>query len=231
MEIQGATNRFKAFDQTLDDPSEETTSLSFKLQFVDFVSQMAILRAVGSTVQVTVTDSTEGLVYDQTFSLIDDSEVIDAWTYSFNGFTQSDTLLIEDLPPYSNAEIEITIVSDVTASVGQIVVGRGDALAITLINSSSGIEDYSVKERDSFNRAIVKELPYSDTVDFVLKINQLRVGYVKRLLAKRRAKPTLYYMSGGAPYGLVAYGFYPGLNFTHSAPPMAEYTMEIEGLG
>lgn len=229
----GAANRLKAFDGFIQDAAVQLGGLHYELSFTSLVTEIAVLRASGLSVTVTMTDATEGEVYNQTFDLQDDSAIIDAWTYCFNDFVTIDTVLIEDLPPYSGSDITVTIgaESNETASVGQIVFGAGIGLATTKVGTSVGIESYSVKDRDDFNRSIVVARPYSDTVDFDLAISTTRVGYVKRQLALREALPTLYYMSGGAPYSAIAYGFFQNFDILHSTTVIADCVLEIEGLG
>jgi len=127
--------------------------------------------------------------------------------------------------------VSINAESGEAASVGQIVFGSGLALGSVKVGTSVGIESYSIKDRDDFNRSLVVARPYSDTVDFDLAVDTERVGYIKRQLALRDAMPTVFYMSGGAPYGAIAYGFFQNFDILHSTPVVADCVLEIEGLG
>lgn len=226
----GATNRLKAFDGFLQDAASLSGGIPYVLQYTDLVTDIAILRASGTTVDVVMTDETDGEVYNQTFSLLDDSAIVDWWEYFFAPIVATDTLLVEDMPPYAGAEIAITVNGD-TPSVGQIVAGTGLPLGSVKTGTSVGIESYSIKDRDDFNRSLVVARPYSDTVSFDLAIGTQQVGYVKRRLAVREALPTLYYMSDGGPYGAVAYGFFKDFDILHSTSVIADCVLEIEGLG
>lgn len=225
----GATNRFKAFDKFLQDPASLSGGIPYVLQYADLVTSLAILRATGTSVTVTMTDGTEGEVYSEVFPLVDDSAVVDWWQYFFAPIVEIDTVLVT-LPPYAGAEIALTFAGD-TVSVAQIVAGEGLALGSVKTGTSVGIESYSIKDRDAFNRSIVVARPYSDTVSFDLAIPTESVGYVKSRLAKRDAKETLFYMTDGGPYGAVAYGFYRDFDILHSTSSIADCVLEIEGLG
>jgi len=226
---QGATNRFKAFDGFLQDTASLSGGIPYVLEFADLVTDIAILRASGSSVNVTMTDDTDGEVYNEDFALIDDSTITDWWQYFFAPVEQIDTVLAV-LPPYAGAEIAITFTGGET-SVAQIVAGTGLALGSVKTGTSVGIESYSIKDRDDFNRSIVVARPYSDTVSFDLAVGTLQVGYVKRRLALRDALPTLFYMTDGAVYGAIAYGFFKDFDILHSTPVVADCVLEIEGLG
>lgn len=225
----GATTRMKAFDGFLQDAASLSDTMPLILEFTDLVTDLAILRATGTSVTITVTDDTDGEVYNETFSLSDDSGITDWWEYFFSPIVQADTVLAE-LPPYAGAEIAITFTGAET-SVGQIVAGRGIPLGTVKVGTGVGIESYSIKDRDDFNRPIVVERPYSDTVSFDLAIETQQVGYVKRRLALRDAQRTLFFMAGGAAYGAVAYGFSKDFDILHSTPVIADCVLEVEGLG
>lgn len=225
----GATNRLKAFDGFLQDAATQDGSLSYDLQFSELVTDLAILRAAGSEVRVTMTAAV-GQVYDKTFPLIDDSTIVDAWEYFFAPFNFQDTVLVEGLPPYAGAEIRVEVSGEST-SVSQILSGIGLALGTVRVGTSVGLESYSRKERDDFNRSIVVSRPYSDTVAFDVQIPTTQVGYVSRRLAERESARSLFYMSDGAPYGAVVYGIPKDFHITHETHVMAESVLEIEGLG
>ena len=230
---QGATNRFKAFDTFLQDSAMSVGSLSWTIEVVPLVTHIAIFRPVGSTVQITMTDAIDGVVYDETFALIDDSAITDWWAYFFEEIISADTVIAEDLPPYAGAEISVNIQAGPASNVaaGQIVIGRALSFGTVKTGSSVGIESYSIKDRDDFNRSIVVPRPFSDTVVFDLAIDTLSVGYVKRRLAEREALPTVYFMAGGSPYGAAAYGFFQTFDILHSTHVIADCVLEIEGLG
>lgn len=228
--LQGATNRLKAFDGFLQDVASLSGGMTYVLEFTDRVTAMAVLRANGTSVNVTITDDTEGEVYNQTVSILDVSAVTNWYEYFFYQPVQQDTVLVENLPPYTGAEISVTITGD-DVSVGQIIAGTPRRLGTVKVGTSVGIESYSIKDRDDFNRALVVPRPYSDTVSFDLAMNTLQVGYVKRQLALREALPTLYFMSDGAAFGAVAYGFFRDFDILHSTAVQADCVLEVEGLG
>jgi len=203
----GRTNRFKAFDTFLQDEAALTGGLTYQLSFTDQVNEVAILRATGSTARIVVTDTIDGVVFDEEKSLLDDSAIVDWWQYFFADIIQNDTVIFDEIPPYAGADIDITINGE-AATVAQIVCGSGVPLGQVTTGTTVGIESYSIKDRDDFNRSIVVARPYSDTVDFDLAIDTQAVGFVKRRLAERDALPTLYFMQNGEALGAVAYGFF-----------------------
>lgn len=227
---QGATNRFKAFDGFLQDTVSLSGGITYEMVFTDLITDVAVLRGSGNTVTLVMTDGTDGEVYRKTETLQDDSNITDAWEYAFAPFVFLDSVLFEELPPYAGATIDLTI-DGPSASVGQVLFGVGLPLATVRTGSSVGFESFSVKERDEFNRFFVAERPFSDTVSFSLAIKSQSVGNVKRRLAERDAKATLFYQSGGAELGTVAYGFFENLDILHSDNFVSDCLLETKGLG
>ena len=225
------TYRYSPFDDSLVDTAILSGDIKYRLQFTDLITEIAILRADGATVNVTVTDAGDGEVYNEDFKLIDDSNVNDAWEYCFNPIIYRDTVIAEDLAPYAGAEIEITL-SGSEVSVAQILLGQAQAHGITVMGTGVGIEAYDYIDRGDFNsRPTIVERPYSDTADFAVKIPRNNVQYFKREFAKRRAKPTLYYSSGSEDLGAVAYGLFKSLRPIHENSVYAECLLETESLG
>jgi len=226
----GRTNRYKAFDDFLQDEASLSGGLTYQLTFTAQANQIVLLRPTGSEARVVMTDAIDGVVYDETQSLLDDSEIVDWHAYFFAENVQQDSVIFDDIPPYTGTDIEITVDGD-SAAVAQIVCGAGVAIGQVVTGTTVGIESYSIKDRDDFNRSVVVARPYSDTVDFDLMIQTQRVGYVKRKLAERDALPTLYFMQNGSAYGAVAFGFYQNISIFHSTSMVADCVLEIEGLG
>lgn len=227
---QGATNRLKAFDGFLQDAASLSGNIRYTLEFSERVTSVSILRAVGASATITMTEDTAGVVYNETFPLLDVSSITNWYEYFFYQPAQFDTVIAETLPPYTGATINVEITGD-NVSVGQVIAGNPRRVGVVKVGTSVGIESYSIKERDEFNRSIVVPRPYSDTVSFNLAINAQQVGWLKRQLALMDAQETLYYMSDGSSYGAIAYGFFRDFEILHSTAVVADCVLEIEGLG
>lgn len=224
-----ATFRSSPFDDVFQDTASLAGPIKYTLQTTELVTHIAVLRASGDQLSVKMTDAVDGVIYNETFSLIDDSNVRDAWEYCFNPIMYRDEFVVGPMPPYAGAEIEIEITGE--ASVAQILIGHSQPHGIALVGSAAGFEAYDKIERGEFNRAKIVERSYSDTAGFILRIPKGSVGYFKREFAKRRAKPTLYYVPGFEHMGMITYGLFKGLNPISIGRVSATCTLDTEGLG
>lgn len=233
---QGATNRWKAFDQRLSDPVTNTTSIEYQIIDPNRLGAIAFFSlGNANTAQVVLTDETVSPaeeVYNETVSLIDTSYIVDWFTYFFEENRTVTELILDDLPPYAGATLDITITGDTgaTVSCGQIAYGKKYEIGDTLMGSGIGIQDFSRKDRDTFGNAILTERAFAQEVSFNVAIVSEQANRVKNILSTLRATPAVYYADSGAgQFGAVSYGFFQDF-FIPIQTTKTIMTIEIEGL-
>lgn len=204
-----ATNRWKAFDGGLSDPVTQAGDVSYVLSFSKTADCVALFGLNAETVRVEITDPVEGVIHDQTYPLISSEEVHDGWTYCFAEFTYSTELVVRDLPFYSGTELEITVHSTGPTEVGEILIGVDHYIGKTLVDTSIGLQDYSVKERDAWGAMQIVERGFTRTVDYRFSFATEDAQRIQRIMSRIRARVAVF--SGGdgaAQYGLNIPGFY-----------------------
>lgn len=230
----GATNRWKAFDQKISDPATRADSIQYVLTTTnDIINSLAFFGLKADTVQIIVEETSSSTeVYNQTFELLDTTNVVDWYTYFFEPATQKDEeLLVVDLPSYSAVEVTINIVdTGNTVEVGQIVLGKLTPLGRTGYGTTIGIEDFSRKERDTFGNAVIIERAFAQTADFEVEISTQDARRVQRFLSLYRATPIVWIGNQDPSYGLIIYGFYTQFTINLSTPSVSYATLEVEGL-
>ena len=230
----GATNRWKAFDQKLSDPVQQANSISYTFTTTQtIVNSIAFFALSADTVQIAVTPFGAGSpVYDETYTLLDTTSIVDWYTYFFDpAGVKERELLVVDLPSYTSATITITITdTGNTAEVGQIVMGNLISLGRTGYGTTVGIEDYSRKERDAFGNAVIIERAFAQKADYEVEITTQDTRRVQRFLANYRAKPVVWIGNQDTSYGLIVYGFYTQFSINLATPSISYTTLEVEGL-
>lgn len=228
----GATNRFRAFDGTLSDQVTNTTSITYKFDPQVVVNSIALFNLDATEVVVTVTDAIEGVVYDETVSLNDNSAVVNFWAYFFEPILRKSEIVLFDLPNYGEAILDVevnTIIGD-AAKVGQIVFGNQKLLGITTYGTTVSIQDYSTKDTDAFGNVVITERRFAQLVDYDVKVSTLSVRDVQRTLASLRSTPIVYSGTEGGEFGDLVYGYYRSFNINVSSPSLSDATIEVEGL-
>jgi hypothetical protein len=188
----GSTLRFKMFDQIEGSQSTRTTSLTVTIVPTEIVTAIAFKNLTAYQVYVKLTSTADGIVYEQTHSLVDDGLLVDEWAWCFEPIEIRDDLAILNLPPYNDASIEITITNTtgVIAGAGVCALGHGVNLGAAQWSAEMGIIDYSQKEIDATTGfATLIEGNYSETGKFRIITDTASAGAVRRLLTSVRATP------------------------------------------
>ena len=229
----GATNRWKAFDKKIGDPVVQVTSAQYVLSDPDSnVTAVALFGLQGISANVTVTDAVDGQIYNETISLIDNGNVIDWFTYFFEGQALLEEALFLNIPPYFGSDVQITVTNATgeNVNIGQIVFGFLSELGLTTYGTSISIEDYSRKETDTFGNFIIVERAFAQLVDYNVSYPTQNSRKIQSTLAKYRATPIVYIGSEDTAYGTVVYGFYRRFDLTLETPSYSLGAIEVEGL-
>jgi len=224
-----ATNRWKAFDAKVADQVSRTTDINYVLT-PGAIDAISLLNIDGTSVQITMTDPTDGVVYNQTIGLTSTENVIDGYTYCFEPILMRTELALFDLPPYPSALVSITITNTGgTAKLGELIVGRASRLGYTEYSPSIGIVDYSRKEVDTFGNYIVVQRAFSKRLSCDLFLDNAYVDFVARQLSLYRATP-LVWIAADDFSSLIVYGYYRSFDVVIPYPTMSTCSLEIEGL-
>ena len=233
----GATNRWKAFDKKISDPvtvADGVNTITYQLGAFGIPSNSVTLFGLkGRATSLVVTDATDGEVYNQEISLIDNALVNDWFTYFFEPARVRSEAIFESIPPYANATYDI-VVEDNTANepeLGQIVLGQEYTIGETNYGTSVSIEDFSRKDRDAFGNAILVERPFAKLIDFDFTVNTQEVRRTAILLEQVRATPAVYYAGPDTErFGTTVYGFFRSFSINLDGPAISNVTLEVEGL-
>lgn len=224
----GATNRWRMFDEIVGTLTTNPGSISVTIKPGEVVNSLALFNVQGESVTITMTDPIEGVVYTNTFSMID--AAVDNWyDWFFADIETMTSIVVLDMPAYGTADISVTINSSGTAGVGALVAGKVTLIGTSVYGASIGIDDYSRKERDAFGNIVVTPRAYSDTGDFQIVVDTDRVAKIKKLLTEIRAKPVVWI--GEESYeATIIYGFFKSFDLVYSGPNVSDCQISIEGL-
>jgi len=224
-----STNRWKMFDAIVQDQTVQATQINTTLQSPTVVNSMAFLNVAATTIEVTVTDAVEGVVYDETFNMTSYSGIQDWYSYFFEPIIRKDQLAITDLPPYANASIEVTINPSADAKIGALVMGQFADLGLSQHGASLSIVDYSTKTTDAQGRVTITDGPYADKMEVDVVLDTSQIGQANATLSSLRTTPAVWIAEDNND-DLVIYGYYREFDIILSNPTISRLSLEIEGL-
>lgn len=225
-----ATNPWAMFTDQISDQTERATDITVSILPGDVVNSIALYNLAGTTVQIQMNDPTDGLVYDKTISLADNSGINDWYQYYFNPIESKEDIAQVDLPPYSTATITVIInAPSGTAKCGLLVLGYQRIIGVAEHGTNVSILDYSRKETDTYGRPIIVERGFSKIASYDIMVETGRIGYIQRLLASLRTTPVTWI--GSSLYGAtIVHGYYRDFDLVFRDPISSPATIEVEGL-
>jgi len=228
--LMGWSNQYRMFRDGRDSFSSRDESIDVQLNFDEVVTTVGALGLQGVSATLTVVDSVEGTVYDETISLVDIG-VGDWWEYFFSPYEFNDTAIFDGLPPYFGADINLSVDSATAGDetrAGRIIAGFEQPLGVTNYGTSVSILDYSTKERDGFGNLTLVPRRTVRLVDYDVKVDTEKVDSVVRALERIAATPTLFI--GDPLYSSsVTFGVYRDFSQGIDTPSISDLTIQVEG--
>lgn len=226
----GATNRWAMFDGSVQSQTTAADEIDVRLAVPGRADTLAALNVAASSGRVTMTDLVDGVVFDQTFSLVSMSGITDWWRYFFEPLERLDALIVDDMPPYADATVELQLFdAGETVACGELVVGFSAHIGDTQWGPQVGFTDFTVKTQDEFGNFTIVKRPFSDLASFNINVASSYVDQLKKLLKTYRATPILYI--GDPDFSSTAvYGFFKSFNLVISGPDVSLCSLDIEGL-
>lgn len=225
-----STNRWKMFDNSNTAQTTNPNSIAVTLNATGRVDSVALCNISASSLRVTMTDETDGTVFDQTYSLISPSGIQDWWSYFYEPIVRVTDITVRDMPLYGDPTIAITLTeTGGTAECGTCVIGLSKNIGTTINGMRLGITDYSRKDVDAFGNYSITERAFSKRRTFNVMVANSSVDVLDNLLASYRATPIVYVGSDNYASS-IAYGFYKDFNVEINYGERSLCTLEIEGL-
>lgn len=224
-----ATNRWAMFSDQISDQTEQADSIEVVLLPTSLVNAVSFFNVDANTIQVVMNDPIEGEVYNNTVTLSDLSGVNNPYEWYFEPISVQKTLSLIDLPPFINATITITITkTGSTAKLGLVSFGSQKRLGVTNVGLSSGIRDYSTKERDTFGNPVIVPRNFSKKANYVITIDTNSADTVQRILSELRTTPITFIGSVDLPHTIL-YGIYNDFSII-SQITKSIFNLEVEAL-
>jgi hypothetical protein len=225
----GATNRWKMFDGKTSTYTESADAdIVVTLNTTSVTDSLVLFGLSGSTVNVTVTDDVDGVVYNKTINLVSASGINDWYMYYFEPIEYVSDVAFLDLPPYSTADITITI-TGTAPKCALCVLGSQFEIGDTVWGTGVGIVDYSRKDVDAFGNFTIVQRRFSKTAGYDITISTPRVAFVQRTLASYRSTPLVWIGNVDFPETII-YGYYRDFDIVLSNVSVSDCSLTVEGL-
>jgi len=213
------------------DTVDTATGIAVTIQPDALVNGVAAFNIEGKFADLIMKASDGTTLYSERKSLVEDLRTSNWYAYFFEPYSQiGDAITFEGLPLSNTATIHFSINGGgQAAECGVLALGERREIGITEYGSSTGIVDFSRKERDQFGNFNIVERSFAKETSLSVKVPCDRASTVQRTLAKNRARATVFEGAGEIPATLV-YGFYREFDISLDSPTFANLEIDIEGL-
>lgn len=173
--------------------------------------------------------TTEVFRHEQTLR---DEIITDWFEYFFEPFAQISDVFVDEIPPYSDIELTITVEGTDTAC-GLCAFGALHRFGSTEAGAKVEIIDYSTKEVDATTGVVTLEPgPFSRRISGSIFLNNGEINRMQKVLANMRATATFYSLADDATFESVMtiFGFYRDFSIVIPYPQNSLCSIDIEGL-
>jgi hypothetical protein len=182
------------------------------------------------TVRCTMTDPTDGLVYDMTVSLIEELVEPDWYEWFFTPIESKNTAIFKDIPPYLGADIQVTIEGGGTVSCGVCAAGYAFNIGRTNYGLKPGFTSYSVKTQDEFGNNTISVRGNSSLCDYPVEIDGTKFDYVSNMIRSLDSQYAIWIGDELVWLTSIVYGFVVDFSPDADFPNHTKYVLKIQGL-
>jgi hypothetical protein len=231
----GPTNRYRMFGVGPKDgspaiASQRTGVIDATVDVAEPHNCVGLINVTGISVTIQVVDPQFGVVYERTQSLEDLSGIDDWHDYFFAPRERRLDIVFLDLPTTAGTSVRIVInAGGSLARCGQAIIGQQRRAGELQFESRHSIRDYSTQTVDGFGAGTFVKRGYAKGASFPVAVKTTRIASVLRLLASRRAQPTLFVGTEHAEETIV-YGTYKRTEWGRNNAQLSMGTIECESL-
>ena len=227
----GATNRWAMFDLLRNTQTEWASPLTVVITPGVRVNSLALLGLVADSVTVSIT-SGGAIVYEYTQDL-GTREVLDWYDYFFEPFSTAPSVVLFDLPPYTDAIVTVTITRAAgNVSCGSLVLGPYVYIGAVRYNAESDALNFSTVERNAFGDTLLIPRRTVPKTNQTILCKKSRVNKVRDLRDALNAAVAVWSglddITDGYGEALLILGYYRRFTIDVAYPDDAVITLELE---
>ncbi|MFV1728612.1 hypothetical protein VWY34_15325 [Phaeobacter sp. JH20_02] len=226
----GVVNRFQMFDEFYHSQTVRVDQIEVTIQPTEIVNSVTLLNLDALSARVTVNDGAGGTLYDETRSLLDNSQVVDYWEYFFSPILRRRDVTFIDLPSYSQpVTITVTGAAGAEVSVGGAFIGRQRIIGEAVYGTRRDLLNFSTKERDQFGRFNIVSRNKAKLVTYEVAVETRNNDYVADFLEDVADVPCIY-IGDPTRGGTITYGYPRDFGFPYETPSISKLSLEVESV-
>lgn len=228
-------NYYAMFDQevstqTVGDLATDSGAISITLN-AEYISGLGFINVSCETIDITVTDSVEGVLFTDTIEMRDYG-VDNWWEWYFKPFGFKNAYLNTTFPKLRTGTISVTFTPTTgeVAKVGAFIYGDAFDAGETLIGVSTQLKDFSRVEQDDFGKTTIVKRAKSKLASYPVLIPLSRYDDTFKKLSSLSGKICLWIPSDTNYSEATVLGFYRDLELPISSHAGINATLLVTGV-
>lgn len=231
-QIMASTNKWRAFDEKPSHLCKNPDSIEIELTPAVFIQGVAMFAVDAISVEITMTDPNEGVVYSKTIGMFDPTVVIDWFTYYFEPHSTVSEFALTDLPPFADAVLSLVLHKEAGfASVGQVVVGHVSEIGFNQFDGTgfSGL-DFSYVSNDEFGNLTTTRREATRLADYSVVVDSSALlGIDAKLKSLRGGSPAVWVGGPDVAKAVLTYGFYRDYRVDYASIRKSIIAIQVQG--
>ena len=227
----GPTNARAMFDDAVGTVTQAgAPTMSWAMSPAAVIDTLALLDVSASTARAVMVIPGPVTVFDRTISLENSATVTDEWEWCFGQIVRRSTAVFNDLPPYADGVLTVTLTDISNVSCGTCRIGSTFFIGVDDFGARAGIVDSSVVSTDAFAVTTVVERPFRKRTVSTITVDNIAFDEVLRRLSLARAKPRLYIGANGLYDAFLVFGIFKSLEVELEHVHESVCSLEILGM-
>lgn len=228
-DVVSSTNRYKMFNEIVQEQTERTGGIDVEITPGAYTNSLALINVDAASVDITMTSTADGVVYSESYSLVSPSGITDWYAYYFTPIERAREFVITDLPPYTDAVVDVDINDTGLAKCGALVLGNFFNIGQSLHGSQFGIIDYSVKNTSATGKITVAAGAYAKRSSVDVFCETRKTSEIGRQLTDILNVPVVWVADANNDLTII-YGYYREFNEILNDSQNSMCVLQIEGL-
>jgi len=233
--VMGYANKWRMWREGSDSVSTRTGSVGITCSVTPLssaaVTTVGVLGVEALSVTVEMTDSIDGVVYDETKDVADIG-VPDWWSYFFTDYSRNRTLVFDGLPAYYGSGVTLAVTINPASPTdqvecGRVVIGRAIDAGQSLQGVKSRNVTFGKKERDEFGNLTLVNYRTIRVIDYPVMIPKANVDSIQRKAAELAVIPTLFIGDNNMPETIV-FGVFENFDVIITGLFVVECSLQVE---
>ena len=228
------TNYYAMLDGDTNTQTENADTIVVTIADINYDS-FSLLELEASSVSISLYDNTTlATVFNETFNLQDETDIIDFYTYCFTEFSFTPSVYTDSIPLHSDATLTVTI--DNTGSIakcGRLVFGRSFYVGDTGYGANLSLESYSRKITDEFGNTTLVHRDSVNLDSYEVQVPTQKIPTLKRKAKELDAVAVLFVMDESIDSGLenlLNFGYWDNFSMIIPNPIKSTISLTIKGI-